>query len=172
MTLESQGILLPEEKSLYLHYPLTYNSWKGMRERCSNPNHEMFYLYGGRGISVSERWASFKNFLLDMGIKPAGLQIDRIDSNKNYEPGNCRWVSQGQNNANRRPFSCTGYKNVFQRRSGRYAAQIRKDGKREVIGTFDTAEEAARAHDIRSIELYGEHSSLNFPRSDYANRGN
>lgn len=170
MTLESQGILLPEEKSLHRHYPLTYNSWKGMRERCNNPKHKMFYLYGGRGISVSDTWSSFKSFLLDMGIKPTGLQIDRINPDKNYEPGNCRWVSQGQNNANRRPFSRVGYKNVFRRPSGRYGAQIKKDGRREVIGTFDTAEEAARAHDIRSIELYGEFSHLNFPRSDYADR--
>lgn len=170
MTLESQGILLPEESSLYKHYPKTYNTWKGMRERCHNRKHQMFYLYGGRGITVCERWDSFKNFIIDMGIKPSGKQIDRIDSDKNYSPDNCRWVTQSQNNANRRCYSKSGFKNVFVRPSGRYAAHIREDGVDVIIGTFDTAEDAARAHDLRSVQIYGDKSSLNFPRSDYANR--
>lgn len=170
MTLECQGILLPEIKSLYLHYPLTYNSWKGMRERCNNPKHSMFYLYGGRGVTVCERWSTFKNFIIDMGIKPIGLQIDRINPDGGYHPDNCRWVTQSQNNANRRSYSKTGFKNVFLRPSGRYGAHIKEDGKDVIIGTFDTAEQAARAHDLRSIQIHGDKSSLNFPRGCYENR--
>lgn len=169
MNLEEQSILDASVPKLYLQYPLTYNSWKGMKERCNNPKHRMFSYYGGRGIKVCRRWLRFKEFLMDMGIKPQGLQIDRIDPEKGYEPANCRWVTSSQNNANRRPFSSTGFKNVAQRPSGRFVAHIRKDGVRTVIGTYDTAEEAARAHDMRSIEIYGEYSKLNYPRKDYEN---
>lgn len=80
---------------------LTYNSWRGMRERCTNPNHIAYPYYGGRGITVCNRWLfSFDNFLNDMGPKPKKTSLDRIDSEGNYEPGNCRWATsttQGRN---------------------------------------------------------------------------
>lgn len=79
----------------------TYRIWSAMKSRCSNPNHSDYHLYGGRGVKVCERWqSSFEAFLEDMGVKPEGLSIDRINSDGNYEPGNCRWATdeeQGQN---------------------------------------------------------------------------
>ncbi len=79
-----------------------YRVWMSMRSRCNNPNDQAFANYGGRGIVVCERWADFANFIADMGVRPKGFQIDRIDNDGNYEPGNCRWVTAKQNLNNKR----------------------------------------------------------------------
>ncbi len=80
----------------------TYIAWRGMKQRCSNPNLKDWPRYGGRGIKVCERWQRFENFLADMGECPEGLWLDRVDSNGNYEPGNVRWATFAEQVHNQR----------------------------------------------------------------------
>ncbi len=83
-------------------HPL-YQRWIGMKQRCYNPNSDNFHLYGGRGIEVCQRWRdSFPAFIEDMGECPNGFQLDRKNTDGNYEPGNCQWSSPLENSRNRR----------------------------------------------------------------------
>lgn len=84
------------------HGEPTYWRWNGMRDRCNNPKNKHWKDYGGRGIKCCERWDSFENFLADMGERPKGMQLDRIDNNKGYSKENCRWVTCSQNGRNKR----------------------------------------------------------------------
>jgi hypothetical protein len=80
-----------------------YDTWQGMKKRCNNPNNDNYKYYGGRGIKVCERWLnSYENFALDMGERPKGHTLDRINNDGNYEPSNCKWSSLSEQNSNRR----------------------------------------------------------------------
>jgi hypothetical protein len=80
----------------------TYRSWRKARDRCRNPNSQHWARYGGRGIRFCERWDLFENFLADVGERPEGTSLDRIDVDGDYEPGNCRWATAGLQTRNRR----------------------------------------------------------------------
>jgi len=88
----------------YSKLPPLYGIWCAMRYRCQNPNERTYDLYGGRGITVCERWSkSFQDFVADIGPRPSPKHsLDRIDVNGSYEPGNCRWATQKQQCRNMR----------------------------------------------------------------------
>ena len=90
----------------------TARCWDNMIDRVSDPKATSWDRYGGRGIIVCERWRTFANFLADMGEKPSGLTLERIDNNGNYEPLNCRWATPKEQGQNRNT-------NVFLEFSGR-----------------------------------------------------
>lgn len=81
---------------------LTYRTWASMKSRCQNPNEPRYKDYGGRGISVCDRWLKFENFLEDMGEKPRGLTLDRKNNDRGYCKENCKWSSKQEQARNRR----------------------------------------------------------------------
>lgn len=143
-------------------HPLYY-TWKNMLSRCYYKKHRDYHLYGGRGIQLCERWLDFNNFIADMGEKPTPQhQLDRIDSDGNYEPSNCRWVTPTENTINSRPRNGRKYKGVYQH-TGRsnYFVMITLDKKPLHCGSYDTEEEAALAYNRAMLQFYGEKARLN-----------
>lgn len=104
----------------------TYRSWSAMKRRCRPDGH-----YGIKGIRVCERWTDFRNFLADMGERPDGTTIDRIDNARGYEPGNCRWATLEVQLANRAlsrekcPRGCTCQRHAKRVRTPEHCAKIR-----------------------------------------------
>lgn len=129
-----------------------YRSWASAKQRCFNENDAAFRLYGARGVTMCERWStSFEAFLADMGRRPPGASLDRIDSDGNYEPGNCRWATATQQANNTRRNLFVEYEGdrltleQLARRVGVDARQLWKLYRRRGLPLLEAIETARRA---------------------------
>ena len=136
----------------------SYKHWANIKTRCYNQNSRYFKDYGGRGITMCKSWLSFENFFADMGERPEGMTLDRIDVNGNYCKENCRWVDAKLQCFNRRKSerNKTGKTGVFKTANGKWVAKIRKSGKSVHLGTFEVLDDAIAARLAAEIEVYGE----------------
>lgn len=133
-------------------HPRTYRSWKDMRARCNNPHNTDFVDYGGRGIAVCERWDDFAKFFADMGERPAGQTLDRIDANGDYDPANCRWAdakTQANNKRNNRLVSVNGVSKTLQEWCDKIGIDRSKVRYRLDVGY--TIDEALKLEDLRRV---------------------
>lgn len=145
-----------------------YRIWSGMKARCNiNSVNENKY-HAKKGIAVCERWLhSFTNFLEDMGSMPTPRHtLDRMDSNGNYEPSNCRWATRTQQSINTNAYSSnsTGYRGVYKPRDKlkqKWYAGITLNGKTYWLGVFASANEAALAYNEAALKYHGEDAKLN-----------
>ena len=108
-----------------------YNVWRGMFKRCYVPAHDSYRWYGARGITVCKRWHQFVNFYADMGPRPPGTTLDRIDSNRGYSPSNCRWATWKEQGRDRNtwkaaPEAMRNRRNIWITRRARYGPTGRR----------------------------------------------
>lgn len=128
----------------------SYSSWANMIARTTNPDHPRWADWGGRGITVCERWRQFPAFLADMGEKPPGTSIERKDNSLGYEPGNCCWATPAEQNRNKRSTKLTVtmitlIEHLHDRGLGISAIARRTEIDRHTVGTVVATVEALRA---------------------------
>jgi hypothetical protein len=136
-----------------------YNSWRGMKERCDNPNNNRYSYYGARGIMYNKKWVTFEGFYSDMGESYLeGFELDRIDVNGNYCKENCRWTTQSEQcyNQRKRTDNKSGKTGVgYHKRNKKWTAFIRVNDKQIYLGSFEIFEDAVKAREEAELKYYG-----------------
>lgn len=130
-----------------------YKSWNAMKQRCNNPKNPQYKDYGGRGITYVDKWESFKGFYEDMGKRPEGTTLDRIDVDKNYCKENCRWATRKQQQHNQRIHKNKNVGVTYDKTRKKWVAGITVDNKR-VAKRFKTKEEAISWRKRKEKELW------------------
>jgi len=136
-----------------------YEAWCGMKKRCYNKNYKDYNYYGGRGVTVCDRWKnSFVKFYQDMGDKPSkDYSLDRIDVNGNYEPSNCRWADKTTQSINqrKRKDNKSGVRGViFNKHVGKYHSYIKFNGVQKHLGYYDKIDEAIKARKEAELKYF------------------
>ena len=136
-----------------------YAAWISMNQRCNNPKNRYYYNYGGRGISVCERWtASFESFYSDMGDRPTRYHsIERIDNECGYDPTNCKWATrtEQQHNTRLQVNNKTGVNGVrLPKQRKKYVANITVNSKLKYIGSFSSLTDAANARKEAEVQFW------------------
>lgn len=140
-----------------MHGTPTYRTWGMMLQRCNNPNFPAYENYGGREITVCERWLKFENFLTDMGERPDGFMIERINNNKGYFPKNCCWTTRIEQNRNQRirKDNKIGIKGVnFCKHRQEYLARISVNKQRIHLGYFVNLKDAIEARQKAELNYW------------------
>lgn len=150
------------KKTVLSKHPL-YPIWNSMRQRCYCLKRKDYHNYGGRGIKVCSRWQEpdgkgFLNFIEDVGPRPEGYTLDRIDNDRDYGPDNCRWTTQSYQCRNRRNRNGSiDYRKSYPNKNKPYRLRVSTwEGDRKYIGMFRTREEAEQ----RLTEIYDEYYTI------------